>query len=83
MPFPKSLLTVIEMACTSKQQTISLIETSDPKDREEMKKQAQTEAYDEESRQFRKYLAQQEALRQLDQRKTHALAVAHRMSFIR
>lgn len=41
------------------------------------------ESYDEESRRFRKYLAQQEALRQLEQRKTQALAAALRVSFLR
>ena len=82
MPFLESLLTAIEMACTSKQQTISLIEASDSKDCEEMRKQVQVDLYDEESRRFRKYLAQQEALRQLEQRKAHALAGAHRVSFI-
>lgn len=83
MPFPKPLLTVIEMACTSKQQTISLIEASDPKNREEMRNQVRTDPYDEESRRYRKYLAQQEALRQLEQRKAHAFTAAHRVSFIR
>ncbi|MHA2004380.1 MAG: hypothetical protein ACW960_09760 [Candidatus Thorarchaeota archaeon] len=48
-----------------------------------MSKSVQTDVYDEESRKYRKHLAQQEALRQLEQRKAHALASAHRMSFIR
>ena len=71
------------MACTSKQQTISLIEASESEECEKMRKQVQTDVYDEELRKYRKYLAQQEALRLLEQRKAHALTAAHRLSFIR
>lgn len=71
------------MACTSKQQTISLIETSDSEKCEELRKQVRTEIYDEESRKYRKYLAQREALRLLEQRKAHALAATHKVSFFR
>jgi len=83
MPFLESLLFVITMACTTKQQSISLIETSDSKECKEMRKQVLTDVCDEESRKYRKYLAYQEALRQLEQNKAHALAAAHRVSFIR
>ena len=79
----RSILSVKEMACTTKQQEISFIESSDPSEFEEVRKHVQTEIYDEESRKYRKYLAQQEALRQLEQRKAHVLAAAHRVSFIR
>jgi hypothetical protein len=71
------------MACTVKQQTISLTEASNSEECEEMRRPVQTDVYDEESRKFRKYLAQQEALRQLEQSKTQALVAAHRLSFIR
>ncbi len=70
------------MACSSKQQTVSLIEVSNSEECKEMRIPAQTEVYDEESMKYRKYLAQQEALRQLELRKAHALAAAHRVSFI-
>ncbi|MHA2059039.1 MAG: hypothetical protein ACW979_15580 [Candidatus Thorarchaeota archaeon] len=56
---------------------------SDITEWKKMSKSVQTDVYDEESRKYRKHLAQQEALRQLEQRKAHALASAHRMSFIR
>lgn len=39
--------------------------------------------YDEESRQIRKHMAQEKALRQYEQRKALALAESHRMSFNR
>lgn len=71
------------MACTTKQQSISLIEASNSEECVEMRKQVQIDLVDEESRRYRKYLAQQEALRQLEQRKAHALAAAHMVSFIR
>ncbi|MHA2353229.1 MAG: hypothetical protein ACXAC0_01890 [Candidatus Thorarchaeota archaeon] len=71
------------MACTTKQQSASLIEASDPKECKGLIKQVQTDFCDEESRKYRKYLAYQEALRQLEQNKAHALVAAHRVSFIR
>ena len=39
--------------------------------------------YDEESRQIRKHIAQEKALRQYEHRKALALAESHRMSFNR
>lgn len=83
MPFLESLLLVIKMASTTKQQTISLTDTSELIENEEKRVSVQTETYDEESRKFRKLMAQREALRQLEQRKTLARASALRMSFIR
>ena len=83
MLFPRSQLTAIEMACTTKQQSIPLVESLDSTDSEETRKQVQTDVYDEDARKYRKYLAQQEALRLLEQRKEHALTTAHRVSFIR
>ncbi|MHA2046343.1 MAG: hypothetical protein ACW99G_16275 [Candidatus Thorarchaeota archaeon] len=69
------------MACTAKQQSISLVDTSEFVEFEEQI--VQTETNDEESRKYRKHIAQREALRQLEQRKTHALASTHRISFMR
>ena len=71
------------MACTTKQQSTSLIDTSNLTEFKNLSNSEQTDVYDEESRKYRKYLAQQEALHQLEQRKAHALAAAHRVSFIR
>ncbi len=83
MPFLESLLFVINMTYTTKQQTISLMDTSESIEWEEKSELVKTDTNDEESRKFRKYLAQKEALRQLEQRKTQARASAYRMSFIR
>ncbi len=83
MPFLESLLFVINMTYTTKQQTISLMDTSESIEWEEKSEVVQTDTTDEESRKFRKYIAQKEALRQLEQRKTQARASAYRMSFIR
>ncbi|MHA2027578.1 MAG: hypothetical protein ACXACG_15735 [Candidatus Thorarchaeota archaeon] len=71
------------MACTTKQLSIPLIDTSEPIEFEEERVSVPNETYEEESRKFRKHMAQREALRQLEQRKTHALALAHRISFLR
>ncbi|MHA2027529.1 MAG: hypothetical protein ACW98U_16645 [Candidatus Thorarchaeota archaeon] len=71
------------MACTAKQQTIPLMETSEPIEYDERIVSVDIEIYDDESRKLRKHLAQQEALRQLERRKTLALATAHRVSFLR
>ncbi|MHA1951472.1 MAG: hypothetical protein ACW987_16610 [Candidatus Thorarchaeota archaeon] len=61
--------------------TVTLVDTSEFVEFEEQI--VQTETNDEESRKYRKHIAQREALRQLEQRKTHALASTHRISFMR
>ncbi len=71
------------MACTTKQQTILHTDVSELVEGEEKNVLLEVAAYDEEARKYRRYLAQQEALRQLEGRKTHARALAHRMSFLR
>lgn len=78
-----TLILVIIMTCTTKQQNISFIDSPNPIEIEEKRRQVKTEIYDEESRKYRKYLAQQEALRELERRKAHALSEAYRGSFIR
>ena len=83
MPFLESSLFVITMACTTKQQSIPLMDTTEPIKCEEKRVFVSTEVYDEESRKYRKHMAQQEALRQLERTKTRVLAAAHKMSFIR
>jgi hypothetical protein len=42
----------------------------------------QTEVYDKESAELRRYLASEAAIRQLEQRKSLSAGVAHRMSFM-
>jgi hypothetical protein len=83
MPFLEQLLFVITMASTTKRLSIPLMDTSEPIEFEEKRVSVQSESYEEESRKFRKLMAQQEALRQLEQRKTQALALTHRISFLR
>lgn len=43
----------------------------------------QTEVYDKESAELRRYLASEAAIRQLEQRKSLSAGVAYRMSFMR
>lgn len=71
------------MACTTKQQTILHTDVSEPIEAEEKNVSLEVDTFDEEARKYRKYLAQQEALRQLEGRKTQALASVHRISFLR
>jgi hypothetical protein len=71
------------MTCTTKQQIFTHSEASEPFEREEKIRSIVVDAYDEEARRYRQYLAQQEAFRQLEKRKTQALASSHRISFFR
>ena len=43
----------------------------------------QTEVYDKASAEFRRHLASEAAMRQLEQRKSLSMAAAYRMSFMR
>ncbi|MHA2433334.1 MAG: hypothetical protein ACXADO_08920 [Candidatus Thorarchaeota archaeon] len=70
------------MACTSKQQSIPPMEALEPIKCKEPSVSEQIEIYDE-SREIRKHLAQEEALRQLEQMKALALTAFHRTSFNR
>ena len=83
MPFLESTLIVIEMECITKQQSISLVDEPELTKCMEKYVSEQLERFDEEARKFRKHLAREEALRQLQERKTNALVAAHRMSFFR
>lgn len=76
---------VIEMTCTSEQEAIQPIEQLELIECEEKIVSEQIAGYneDEGSRKLRKHLAQQKALRQLEQTKSRVLAATHRMSFIR
>ena len=83
MLFRESILIVIEMACTAKQQTISQVESLELIECEETSISEKIDREDEKTRNLRKHLAQEEAIRQLERRKAHALAAVHRMSFFR
>ena len=71
------------MVCTSKQQTIPLMEAPELVISKKHHASEEILEYDEESRQIRKHIAQENALRQYEQRKALALAESHRMSFNR
>ncbi|MFX0056653.1 MAG: hypothetical protein ACFFAX_12615 [Promethearchaeota archaeon] len=83
MPFLDSVVIVIEMACTTKQQTISEAELLELIECDEAARSEQLVQEDVKAREIRKHLAQEKALRELERRKSDALAAAHRMSFIR
>lgn len=74
---------VIEMACTTKQQSIQPMDAPESIKCEEPSVSEPTEIYDDGSRELRKHLAQEEALRQFEHVKMLALATSHRMSFNR
>ena len=71
------------MTCVTKQQTITLLEQPEFKESELARISEQIDQLDEDSIKYRKYLAQKEALRQLEQIKSSALVDSHRMSFNR
>ncbi|MFW9788030.1 MAG: hypothetical protein ACFFE2_13435 [Candidatus Thorarchaeota archaeon] len=71
------------MAYTANQQTALLMEPTDTTEHKEVRKSVKAGVYDEDSRRYRSYLAQQQALRLMEQRKAKALATAHVMSLIR
>ncbi|UCH05056.1 MAG: hypothetical protein JSW05_02540 [Candidatus Thorarchaeota archaeon] len=74
---------VIEMACTTEQQSIQPIDVLESIKCEEPSLSDRARVADEESRVLRTHLAQEEALRQFERRKSLALAESHRMSFNR
>jgi hypothetical protein len=71
------------MECTQKQQLMvrAEIPTSTRIKRTELPKE--TDVYDRESAELRRHLASEEALRQLEHRKSFSMAAAYRMSLIR
>ena len=71
------------MACTTKQQTISLVDVPESIESETKSVSIEVDAYDEKAREYRKYLAAQEALRQLEKYKSNALASARGLSLFR
>ena len=79
----ESVELVKEMACTTEQQTITLMDLSESIESEKKSVSKQVDAYDEKARDYRKHLAQQEALRQLERNRTTALVSARGVSFFR
>ena len=71
------------MECVQKQYPIHQIEKSAPIRSRIHEASRQTEVYDKESAEFRRYLASEAAMRQLEQRKSLSAGVAYRMSFMR
>jgi hypothetical protein len=71
------------MECVQKQQPILRVELSTPIKIKASSASKQTKAYDKASAEFRRYLAAEDAIRQLEQRKALSAAMAYRMSFMR
>ena len=71
------------MACTAKQQSISDAESLELIECDEAARSEQIVQEDVKAREIRKHLAQEKALRELERRKSDALAAVHRMSFMR
>ena len=63
------------MECTLKTQTTQQVETTEIFENRKITRIKQNDSIDEESRKHRKYLAEQEALRQLERIKTHTFAL--------
>ena len=78
-----SLLFVIIMTCETKQQTITLWEQPEPQVSEKKRTIKHIEQSDEAAIKYRNYLAQKEALQQLNQMKSEAFTASLRLSFIR
>lgn len=66
------------MECTAELATIQQIETPELIENKKITKSKQIEKYEEEARKHRMYLAEQEARRQLERIKTHALVMFKR-----
>jgi len=71
------------MTCISKQQTITQAKNPEIVECEDSPISNQIDKEDYNANELRKYLAQQKALRELEQRKAHALTAGYRLSFIR
>lgn len=71
------------MECVQKQQPTFLVEKPKPIRIKKLMNSKHAGEYDRASAEFRRYLASEEAMRQLDQRKAHSAAMAYRMSFMR
>jgi hypothetical protein len=66
------------MECTSELQTTQQIETTELIECKEIIRSTRSDRYEEDARKYRKYMAKQEALHQLEKIKTNALAAFRR-----
>ncbi len=71
------------MECTQNQQSLVCAEISPPSRIRTIDVSKQIDTYDEGSTELLKYLAFEEAIRQLERTKALGMALAYRMSFIR
>ncbi len=71
------------MEYTQKYHSTLRVELSTPIEIKTSSAPKQTDSYEKASAEFRRHLASEEALRQLEQRKSLSAAMAHRMSFMR
>ncbi|MFW9805578.1 MAG: hypothetical protein ACFFFK_02460 [Candidatus Thorarchaeota archaeon] len=71
------------MACTTKQQTISLFDVPETIESQTKSGSMKVDAFDEKAGKYRRYLAEQEALRQLEKNRTNALALTRGVSLFR
>jgi hypothetical protein len=71
------------MECVEKQQTIHYAEISAPSEIRIRRALWQAEFYDKEAAKFRRHIASEAALRQLESRKNLGTITAHRLSFNR
>lgn len=70
------------MECTQKQQVIPSLELSQPTEVRRINKSKQIDAYDKKSAEYRRYLASEAGIRELERRRSLNMATVHRMSFI-
>jgi hypothetical protein len=77
------ILSVIEMEYTQKHQPILRVELSTQIEIKKPSAPKRADIYDKTSAEFRRHLASEDAIRQLEQRKSLSAAVVHRMSFMR
>jgi hypothetical protein len=71
------------MEYAQKHQPTLCVELSTPIEIKASSAPKQSEAYDKASAEFRRYLASEDAIKQLEQRKALSSAMAYRMSFMR
>ena len=82
-PFSVPTPLVIKMECIQKQQSTICVEPSTSVRIKPYTVSGQTKAYDKAFAEFRRHLASEEAIRQLEQRKALSAAMAYRMSLMR
>ena len=71
------------MECTQKQQIIPNLELPSTPQSRRINKSKEIDVYDKKAAEYRRYLASEEALREMARRKDLSIGGVHRMSFIR